>query len=57
MLGGDTVGLREHLVLVGAKDDLAVIAPGDPGDVGGAQQGEAVKKLPLLTYLLCCSAS
>jgi len=54
VLGGDTVGLREHLVLVGAKDDLAVIAPGDPG---GAQQGEAVKKLPLLTYLLCCSAS
>ena len=36
-LGGDMVGLGDHLVLVGAQDDLAVIAPRHPGDVGGAQ--------------------
>src|SRR3984893_1528378 len=35
MLGGDPVGLGDHLVLAGAQDDLTVVAPGDPGDVGG----------------------
>src|SRR6266436_5493049 len=32
MLGGDTVGLGDHLVLVGAEDHLAIVAPGDTCD-------------------------
>ena len=43
MLGGDAVGLGDHLVLVGAQDDLAVVAPRDPGDIGGRQH----RQLPL----------
>ena len=37
MLGGDAVGLGDHLVVIGAQDDLAEIAPRDPGDIGGRQ--------------------
>ena len=38
MLGGKSVGLGNHLVLVDAQDDLAVIAPSDTRDVGGNRE-------------------
>ena len=40
MLGGDAVGLGRHIVIVAAQDDFAIVAPGDPGDIGGWQYAE-----------------
>ena len=47
MLRGDAVGLRHHLLVGIAQDDLAVIAPGDAGNVGGRQTGELAIDLRL----------
>ena len=47
MLGGDAVGLGDHLVLVGAEDDLAVVAPGTPATsaVGSTRAGRSTSAI------------
>ena len=40
MLGGERVGQRERLVEVVDDDDLAVVAPGRPGEVPGRHAGQ-----------------
>jgi hypothetical protein len=41
VLGGDAVGLLQHLLVAVADDHLAVVAPGLPAIVGGGQDGSS----------------
>jgi hypothetical protein len=40
MLGGDAVGFGQQLALVGAEDNLAIVTPGDPGNIRCGQHGQ-----------------